>query len=230
MLFRSLNFIPIGKETTVELYSDWHTPSFDGAFLPDSREINDYGFKARWHILHLNRNYPQQWIGSLHKVYDSAFGVSLKLPIDLYQKITRANKYALLFIVLTFTVFFFVEVITKMKIHPIQYLLAGFGLIVFFSLLLALSEHLSFNLSYFISSTAIISLIVFYVYNILHDKKITLIGIVILLLLYAFLFTILQIADYALLLGNIGLFTALALIMIVSRKVDWYNENKSLIK
>jgi inner membrane protein len=220
-----LDFIPLGKETNVHLESNWSTPSFDGAFLPDQREISSKGFKATWNILHLNRNYPQQWRNAEYKVGDSYFGVKLLVPVDEYQKTTRSAKYAVMVIALTFLLFFFSEVLNKKRIHPVQYLLVGIALCIFYTLLLSLSEHISFNLAYIVSSIAVIGLITFYSLSIFKDKKMSGLMCLILVILYAFVFTILQLEDYALLMGSIGLFIVLAVIMQLSRKINWYSGN-----
>ncbi|MBL7127848.1 MAG: cell envelope integrity protein CreD [Ignavibacteria bacterium] len=217
-----LNFIPLGKETDVKLNSTWNNPGFDGAFLPDNREINADGFQADWKILHLNRTYPQQWKGSFYNIHDSIFGVRLLFPVNEYQKIMRSSKYAILFIFLTFLIFFFVEVINKKRIHPLKYLLVGLGLIIFYTLLLSLTEHLDFKFAYLISSVSIILLITFYSKSFLSRFLTILIGII-LTILYLFLYSLLQLQDYALLLGSIGLFVVLAIVMYFSRKIDYGN-------
>ena len=138
-----LQFLPLGKTTDVNIQSQWATPSFDGAYLPDSRNISEKGFEAHWNILHLNRNYPQISTGSKYDTDHSRFGTHLLLPVDRYKKSDRVAKYAILFLGLTFLVFFFVELLKKVFIHPIQYILVGLALVVFYSLLLAFSEHIS---------------------------------------------------------------------------------------
>jgi inner membrane protein len=220
-----LNFIPLGKETNVQLESSWTTPSFDGAFLPDQRDISAKGFKAKWNVLHLNRNYPQQWRNSEYNVTSSGFGVKLLVPVDEYQKTTRSAKYAVMIIALTFILFFFSEVLNKKRIHPIQYLLVGIALCIFYTLLLSLSEHINFNLAYIISSIAVIGLITVYSLSIFNNKRMSGLMCLILVILYAFVFTILQLEDYALLMGSIGLFIVLAVIMYLSRKINWYSVN-----
>jgi inner membrane protein len=217
-----LNFVPLGKETNVYLNSTWSTPSFDGAFLPDEREVTDTGFTAHWNILQLNRNYPQKWIDHEFSVNDSEFGIKLILPVDNYQKATRSVKYSVLFITLTFLVFFFSEVLNKKRIHFIQYLLVGVALTIFYSLLIALSEHIGFNPAYLIASMAIAGLITVFFNAIFENKRATIAILLVLVALYVFLFTILQLADYSLLFGNIGLFVVLALVMYFSRKIDWF--------
>lgn len=218
-----LNFVPVGKQTQVRLSSDWADPSFDGAFLPNNHEITNQGFKAEWKVLHLNRSYPQQWIGDNYQISSSSFGVKLLLPIDHYQKSERSVKYAIMFISLTFLIFFFTEILNKKRIHPIQYLLVGLGLSIFYTLLLSLSEHFSFNLAYFLASLSIIGLITIYSYSMLKNIRLTSMVAIVLIILYAFLFIILQLQDYSLLLGSIGLFIALAVVMYLSRKVNWYS-------
>ncbi|GAB4260210.1 MAG: cell envelope integrity protein CreD [Vicingaceae bacterium] len=222
-----LNFLPIGKETNVNLKSSWPSPSFDGQFLPDERKVTNDGFTAKWNVLHVNRNYPQQWTGNLHNIYDSIFGVKLILPVDEYQKADRSAKYAVMFIAFTFLIFFFIEIINKKRIHPIQFILVGLALCIFYALLIALSEHIHFNYAYIISSLAIIGLISAYTLSVFDNKKLTLFMTGVLVVLYAFIFIILQLEDYALLMGSIGLFIVLATVMYQTRKIDWYNIGKS---
>lgn len=157
-----LFFAPVGKETRVAISSDWKNPSFTGEFLPDEREVTSEGFNAKWKVLHLNRNYPQNWIGVQNKIAASSFGVNLLLAVDEYQKTMRTAKYALMFISLTFLAFFMIELLSRKAIHPIQYLLIGLALLVFYTLLLSISEHLVFNLAYLIASAGIILLIAMY--------------------------------------------------------------------
>ncbi len=147
----------------------------------------------------------------------------LILPVDKYQKIERSIKYAILFIVFTFLVFFFVEILAKKFIHPIQYTLVGIALIVFFSLLLSITEHLNFDSAYLISTVSVLALISAYIRTILRSSRLTLLIGGILTILYIFIYIILQIQDYALLTGSIGIFIILALVMYFSRKIDWYN-------
>ena len=171
-----LYFMPFGKQTTVSLTSPWTTPSFVGASLPDGRTMNETGFTANWKVLQYNRNYPQQGVGAFLSrqigtnpdnresvAANTAFGVRLLLPVDEYQKTTRSAKYAVMFIIITFTAFFFVEILNKQRIHPIQYLLVGFAVCLFYLLLLAISEHLSFNTAYGISAAVTLAMISFYV-------------------------------------------------------------------
>ncbi|MBC7523609.1 MAG: cell envelope integrity protein CreD [Flavobacterium sp.] len=218
-----LYFTPVGKITDVSINSPWKTPSFNGAFLPDNRQITDKGFTANWNILHLNRNYPQSWIGSKYQVNESLFGIDLLLPVDNYQKAFRSIRYAILFIAFTFLTFFFIEILNRIFIHPIQYILIGIALIVFYTLLLSISEHLTFNLAFIISAFATLLLIAGYIKAILKSTQLTYLIIGILSILYTFIYVIIQLEDYALLIGSIGIFIILALVMYFSRKIDWYN-------
>ncbi len=218
-----MRFVPMGEVTDVTMNSQWPNPSFDGAFLPDDREVSESGFSAHWNVLHLNRNFPQSWIGTMANTSESAFGVDLLLPVDSYQKTTRAIKYAVLFIGLTFLVFFFSEVLKHVFIHPVQYILVGIALVVFYTLLLSISEYIAFNNAFIISAIATLVLIAGYVRAILKSNTLT--GLIsgILFILYAFIFVIIQLQDYALLIGSIGIFIILALVMYFSRKIDWYD-------
>lgn len=222
---QQLDFVPIGKETLVNLSSDWPHPSFEGSFLPNSPEVRKDGFTASWKVLDLNRNFPQEWKGERAGLYDAAFGFKLLMPNDHYQQSMRSAKYAILFISLTFMVFFFMETINKKRIHPIQYILVGLALSIFFVLLLSLSEFIGFNGAYGVGAIATTLLISIYSSGILSSMKLTAFLFGLLTVMYGFIFTILQLEDTALLVGSIGLFIILATIMIWSRKVNWYGSN-----
>jgi inner membrane protein len=193
-----LYFTPVGKTTDININSNWNTPSFTGMYLPDERTVSSTGFNSKWNILHLNRNYPQEWIGNDYGIDSSSFGTDLLLPVDNYKKSYRVARYAILFLVLTFITFFFVEIMSKVFIHPIQYLLVGIAIIVFYTLLLSISEHIKFNLAYIIASILTISLVSLYTFSILKSKQIGLLIFGILLIMYSFIFTIIQLEDYAL--------------------------------
>ncbi len=220
-----LYFTPVGKNTELAFQSPWQHPKFNGAFLPDTSNTSASGFNANWKILHLNRNYPQMWVGPQYEIGSSAFGIDLYVPVDNYQKSFRASKYAVLFIAFTFITFFFIEVLNKVFIHPVQYILVGIALVVFYTLLLSFSEHMAFNLAFLISALATLLLVAGYVRAILGNAKFTLLISGILLLMYSFIFVIIQLQDFALLFGSIGVFIILAIVMYVSRKIDWYNLN-----
>jgi len=216
-----LLFVPAGKTTSVEASSTWSNPSFTGTYLPDLRSIKDSGFVADWKVLYMNRSYPQQWKDRTYELGSSAFGVNLIVPVDSYSQTTRSVKYAILCIVLTFTAFFLIEWIYARAIHSLQYLLVGVALCVFYTLLLSFSEYIHFNAAYLVASIATIGLIAWYVRSILQSPKMSLFIGGMLALLYGFIFTLIQLQDYALLLGSIGLFLTLALVMFFSRKIKW---------
>jgi inner membrane protein len=200
----------------------WKSPGFIGSFTPQY-SLNDKGFTATWEILHYNRNIPETWTDhQLKSVAETSFGVNLVDTLDQYQQNMRSAKYALMFIALTFVVFFFVEILTKKKIHPIQYLLVGIALILFYSLLLSISEQLNFGAAYLIASIATIGLIVVYAHTIFKNRLQTGILAAFLSILYIFLYVVLQLEDSALLIGSIGLFIILGFIMYFSRKINWY--------
>ncbi len=221
---QDMSFIPVGKVSTVEINSPWSSPSFFGNFLPDSRDVTANGFTSKWKILQLNRNFSQKWYGNNNGelLNKSAFGVDLKLPMDDYQKSTRSAKYALLVLGLTFLIFFLAEVLNHKKIHPLQYILVGLALCVFYVLLVSISEHLNFNIAYLIGSTSVITIITMYVSSIIKQKKMTFLIFSVLSAVYAFVFVILQLTDYSLLIGSIGLIVILGLTMYFTRKIDWY--------
>ena len=221
-----LYFVPVGKETKINIASAWQNPSFDGAFLPDQNKVGQEGFQASWKVLHLNRNFPQQWAGSRYDLSDSAFGVNLLLPIDSYQKAMRSVKYSILFIGLTFLIFFFIEMLHKKSVHPFQYVLIGLALCIFYTLLVSISEYTNFNVAYLIASIMTISLVTAYTFSVFSSRKLAALVGGTLVILYAYIFIIIQLQDFALLMGSLGLFFILALVMYYSRKINWYSIGK----
>jgi inner membrane protein len=220
----SISFIPMGSTTHVEVEGDWKAPGFIGNFSPEYT-LTDTGFKASWNVLSFNRSIPESWTDqSAIKFGDASFGVILVDTVNHYQQNTRSAKYSIMFVILTFVVFFFVEVLSKKRIHPIQYLLVGIALILFYTLLLSLSEQISFCIAYLIATLVTIALIASYAYSIFKSKTETIILTLILGLLYTYLYVILQLEDIALLIGSIGLFIILGIIMFLSRKIKWYKE------
>ncbi len=219
----NLEFLPIGKTTEVNVKSSWNNPSFAGAYLPTSRKVNEAGFTASWIVNYFNRAFPQLWNENAYQIFPSAFGVKLLVPVDEYQKTMRTSKYGLMIIVLTFLSFFMIELFGKKAIHPIQYLLIGLALIIFYSLLLAISEYLSFDLSYLISALLVILLISFYIASVYKSTRIGSIIFAALTVFYGLMYTILQLQDYSLLVGNIALFMLLASVMFFTRKINWFD-------
>jgi inner membrane protein len=217
-----LNFVPTGKTTDVNVSGNWSNPSFDGEFLPDSREITDTTFAAHWKVLHYNRPFAQQWSGSNQTLSGSDFGVNLILPVDQYQKSIRTAKYGVLIIILTFIALFLVEITRKLKIHPFQYILIGVALIIYYTLLLSISEQIGYNWAYAIASLATVILISLYSVSFLRSKGLVALFASLLVIFYTFIFVIILQQDFSLLIGSIGLFLIVGALMYFSRKVSWY--------
>jgi inner membrane protein len=221
---KGLQLTPIGKTTSAHLQSGWTSPSFNGSFLPVKRNVDEKGFTADWEVTHLNRNFPQNWIGSSFHPLESSFGLDLFLPVDHYQKSWRSSRYGILFIALTFLVLVFLETTRKETIHIFNYFLVSLGLVLFFSLMNSLSEQVGFNVAYIISSIATILLISIFTGTLFKEKKTALIVFGMLVILYSFIFILLTLNDYAYLAGNIGLFLLLAVVMGLAGEIDIFKK------
>jgi inner membrane protein len=216
---------PFAQNTIVELQSNYGHPSFQGNWLPVERSVSDAAFRAKWSIPFLGRNYPQAWkaeVGMRKEIDGSRFGVELVNPVDHYRMAERSVKYAGLFILLTFATLWLIEVLAGVRVHPIQYLLLGGALCLFYLLELSLSEHLGFPLAYTVASFSVVALVAGYSVVVLHHIRRALFVIAVVSLLYAYLYILLMNEDYALLIGSVGLFLILAAIMYATRRVDWY--------
>lgn len=220
-----MSFTPTGKTTTVALSGEWNDPSFDGEFLPDSREFSEKGFSASWKILHYNRPFSQQWTGTGATMGGSEFGVRLLVPVDQYQKSMRTSKYGELVIILTFMSLFLVEILRKIRIHPFQYILVGVALIIYYTLLLSLSEQIGYDLAYWIATAATTALISFYSVSFLREKSMVILFTSLLVVFYTFIYIIILQQDFSLLIGSIGLFLIVGALMYFSRKVEWYKQD-----
>jgi inner membrane protein len=221
----NLRVTPFGKVTNVTIASDWHHPSFQGSRLPKTSKSNAQGFTANWSIPSLGRNYAQQWNseGAVDEslIQQSGFGVDLISPIDNYRMNDRSIKYNILFLLLTFVVLWLFELTAGLRIHPLQYILVGAAMCMFYMLQLAISEHIGFNSAYAISSFAVIALITSYTMTVLRAKRRGGIVGIMQAVLYAYLYVVLSSQDYSLLIGSIGLFGFLAVIMYCTRRIDW---------
>ena len=234
-----LMFLPIGGVTDVELSSDWPHPGFVGAFLPDDRSVSARGFQARWKLSRFATGIDDAMARVRDSVsrgvpittdrnsggpafLDTDLGVRFVQPVDVYSQSERAVKYGFLFVFLTFVAFFLFEVLRRMAIHPIQYALCGAAIALFFLLLVSLSEHLPFAAAYLVASGACVGLVAFYVGHVLRSAALGVLFGGLLGALYGFLYVILQSEDYALLLGALLLFVVLGIVMIMTRRVDWY--------
>ncbi|GMQ30866.1 cell envelope integrity protein CreD [Algoriphagus confluentis] len=219
---KSFEVIPLGKTTRLSLNGDWPSPSFQGQFLPEKRMVSENFFESEWQVLHFNRPFGQEFIGGIPDLSGSAFGLDLMLPADQYQQSIRTAKYSVLIIILSFLSLFLMEIFTKSRIHPLQYILIGFALVLYYTLLIAFSEQIGFKLAYLIASMAIVLLLALYSRSLFPKWKNTGIFTGILTVFYIFIFVIVRQQDFALLIGSLGLFVALAITMFISRKIDWY--------
>lgn len=225
---RDFRLLPAGSDTSLRITSPWPHPSFSGAPLPE-HTITASGFTASWRAPYFGRGFAPTWtdVGlDFEKLKAqaeaSAFGVRLIEPVDIYQQAERAVKYAPLFIVLTFAIFFLCEVVRSRLLHPIQYLFVGFAMCIFYLLLVSLSEHIGFDAAYAAAGISTIGLISMYSGHALGGRKEGVLMGVAQSTLYGFLYMLLRLEDYALLAGSVGLFFVLALLMVVTRRVDWY--------
>jgi len=237
-----LALAPVGDSTRVALASDWPHPSFAGRFLPIERQVGETGFSARWQLNSLATTAPQAAaVGApACRLHDSVvdevspredgrrtpcvetFGVAFMDPVSPYVLADRATKYGLLFIALTFVGVGAVEVMRRLRVHPIQYLLVGSGIAVFFLLLVSLSEHVPFAIAYLAAAAACTALLTFYGSFVLRGSRAGALFGAAIAALYGALYALLQLEQTALLLGSIMLFAVLAGIMVATRRIDWY--------
>lgn len=220
-----MHFSPVGEITEVNLQSTWNDPAFEGNFLPLERNVETNGFTANWKVLNYNRNFPQRWIDNDYKVTESDFGVKLATVADHYQKNYRSAQYGILIILLVFLSFFLNEIITHQRVHPFQYILIGSSIIVFYLLLLSISEQVGFNIAYIISSIAVIGLVLTYSRSFIKTWKNSFLLSSILVFSFGFIYILMQLESLALLVGSIGIFCILSLLMYVTRNINWYEEN-----
>ncbi|MEO6172135.1 MAG: cell envelope integrity protein CreD, partial [Arenimonas sp.] len=222
----TLSLIPIADSNKATIQSTWPHPNFSGDFSPRNSDINDNGFNANWNISSLSASAQTQYRNKTELDQLDSFEVNLIDPVNIYSQADRASKYALLFILLTFVGFLMFEIIKQLAIHPIQYGLVGLSLAIFFCLLLSLSEHMDFLKAYLIASIACIGLLGVYVRSVLKSEARSLAFSAMLTVLYCVLYGLLVSEDNALVMGSILLFSILAAIMLVTRKVDWYQLGK----
>lgn len=221
---RHLYFSLMAGTTDATLSSTWSSPSFTG--MPDTAEITAKGFRAHWSLSQASRAYPRQWKQSVPNLGNNTIGVSFANSDESYIKTDRVVKYAILFIALTFAVFFLIEVLQRIQIHPLQYGLVGIALCIFYTLLLSISEYTGFDTAYIIASLATILLIGMYVWSIFHKPAVALSFTVGLTALYAYIYFLIQLEEMSLIFGSIALFLVVAAIMFFTRKVNWYQLNK----
>jgi len=222
-----LHFMPLSATARFKIQSTWPSPSFDGNLLPASRTVTDKGFEAAWSFN--QANLPFGTVIKANNIKDKgaqlAFGVSLVQPASQYDKTSRSVKYALLFIGLTFAFFFIIELMQRKAFHPVQYVLVGLALVIFYTLLLSISEYILFDYAYLMAALATILLITFYAKGHFNSWKTAGIFFGLLSGLYGFIFVLISLEDTALIVGSIGLFIILAIAMYASRKINWYGNS-----
>lgn len=219
----SVKFVPVAKNTKVSIDSDWQNPSFEGIFSANtgSKTITKKGFHADWTISQVNRPFSQEYSEFIPQLNEYLFGVKLIETVDQYQQNERASKYGFLMIGLTFLIFFLIQTISKISIHMFQYGMIGLALVLFYTLLISITEHSTFSIAYAIATSAVIVMLFLYTLSILKSRKFSIFIALALAALYSFIYIIIQLENYALLVGSIGLFLILGIVMYFSRKIEW---------
>ena len=229
----SLDFAPVGRETRVALTSNWPHPSFSGAFLPGTTDIRADGFSASWRVPHLARSVPQAWSlsgpsaqYSLNQFGPYQFGVRFYVPVDYYDLVNRAAKYGIMFLAAAFIAVFVLELTSGKRVHPVQYVLVGLAMILFYALLLSLAEHVGFPVAYLIASAATGGMLSLYVGYALSSALKGAIMLCVFLILYGLLYLILRLEDYALLAGAVAGFVMLTVTMFTTLRVNWSGDER----
>ncbi len=221
----SLQFLPLAENAEVTMSANWGSPSFTGRQLPLLREVREDGFEATWQSSRIGRKLPRAWLRGDDAQYvalQGAFGARFIQAVSVYQVIERSMKYAVLIIGLTFVAYFLMEVVADLKLHPLQYMLVGLANTLFYLLLLSLAEHVGFDAAYVLSACASTSLIAGYSAAILFRRTRALLMVGVLAALYALLYMTLKAQSFALLAGSAGLWVALAVVMYLTRRINWY--------
>jgi inner membrane protein len=221
----SLAFMPTAHSTSLQLAGNWPDPGFTRGFLPMERTVGEGRFSARWQILDLNRSFGSNWLSDQltgEVLQESAFGVDLVQPVDLYQRAERSVKYAGLFIALSLLTLFVWEHLARRPLHPIQYGLMGLALSVFYLLLLALAEHIGFTLAYVVAAAALCALLGIYLSGVFDSARSGSGASAVFAGVYALLYLLVTSEDYSLLAGSLAVFALLATAMVLTRRLDWY--------
>jgi len=216
----SIRFLPLGEATRAALRSTWPHPSFIGGVLPVERTVDDDGFSAEWTISLLNRSFPQAFLtGSAVAIDEIEAGVRLFEPVALYDLVTRAVKYGLLFVALTFLTLGLIELAMGVRLSLVQYLLIGVALALFFLILIALAEHIGFATAYVLAAATVVALNTLYCAAILRRWATAALVGGVLTAIYGVLYTILKAEDFALLGGTVLLIIALSVTMFLTRRI-----------
>ena len=242
---KSFCMVPLAADNSFTVQSAWTAPSFSGGWLPKGRSLDASGFTADWRISGLSTVFPRSWkaqdfdVSKDTDMYDEYDVYSQKAasksrkspetvkigfitPINHYSQVKRCITYALLFLAVPFLAIFLCELWSAVRIHPIQYFLIGIADVLFYLLLLSFSEHFAFNLSYLIATAGVCTVVGFYTAAIFKQIRWGVLLTAVQAVSYLLLFGILQSEDYALLIGSIGIFCVVALLMFLTRRVDWY--------
>lgn len=217
-----LLFWGLDNVTSITLDSEWPHPKFVGIHLPESHDVRDDGFTAEWNVVRRSRPRLEALAGPSVTSEHAGFGVELIQPVDAYRMTRRAMKYELLFTALTLGVFFLVEVFSRSRVHAVQYVFVGSALVLFYLLILSMSEHVSFTAAYIVASLGVVMLVWGYARAVFDEGSRSAVVGSALVLLYGFLFVLLAAQDYSLLMGSLGLFVVLASVMFLTRNVDWF--------
>lgn len=220
---KRLAVLPYGKTTTLRMTSDWPNPSFDGGFLPASRSIDEKGFRASWSVPFIARGAPAEGTREvLGRLGAGALGVSFVEPANPYQSVGRSLKYAALFVGLVFLSWFLFETMTGRRVHPAQYVLIGLAQLIFYLLLLSIAEQTGFDWAFLIAAGATVALISAYAGWVFESGRQGLIALLAFGLLYALIYVLMRLEDFALLVGAVASFAAIATVMFFTRRLDWY--------
>jgi len=235
------DFVPLGRSSALELSGDWPSPSFLGGLLPSEMELDDKGFNANWRIPEVSRPIRPYWDSSEGERIDSddhGLGVKLLESVASYKKTERSVKYGLLFLLIPFVVFFLFETLARLRVHPLQYLMVGAANVIFYLLLLSISEHLGFDMAYVIAALGVTALISIYTHSVIggghgeereeNGRRSSALAMyltmpITLAVSYLWLWFTLRSEDYALLLGSVGVFVVLGSVMLITRKIKWYH-------
>lgn len=223
-----ISLAPAGGDASVSMEANWPSPSFDGFVLPTERALDKSGFTASWYVPESVQAVPSAFLEEdwTDKLENGEFGVSLIEPVDAYRKASRAIKYAILFIIAPFAILFLFEVFTLVRIHPVQYVLVGMANMIFYVLLLSVSEHSSFGLAYLMAALATSLVTGLYYKSVSRSHKAWPLGGLCAASLYGILYAILLSEDYALLIGSVVLFAITAGLMWATRNVNWYKQRR----
>ena len=231
---REISILPLGKKNNFDIKSNWKSPSFSGV-LPVERNIDDNGFTAKWEVSNLIRNYPQVLDIDKDVYYDfeesysdgdydgeesTIVKVLLYNSVTDYTQIYRACRYGILFILMSLVIVYIFEIVSKKVAHYVQYIVVGFSLVMFYLLLLSLSEHLGFEMAYLVASLAIVIPNSLYVASMTDNKKFGIGMFIFLSGIYAILFSILRMEQYALLAGTLLILAMLYVVMYLTKKAD----------